>query len=332
MIRVALDAMGGDWAPAETIKGAVLASREFPLEIILVGDQARLEKELKKYPKRGTISIVNASEVIGNNESPVAAVKQKKDSSINVAVSLVKKKEADAVVSAGNTGALMAASLFGLGRISGVERPAIATIFPTPTGPILLLDMGANVDSKPKNLQQFAEMGSQYAEHVMHINNPKVGLLNIGEEKEKGNELVIETWPLLKENKKINFVGNVESKEILNGRVDVVVCDGFVGNLVLKFGESITEFVLTLLKKEMTKNIITKFATFLLLPALASIKKSVDYDEAGGAPMLGINGIVFKAHGRAKAKAIKNAVRVAYEAIKEDLVGCLSKMESENES
>ncbi len=270
--------------------------------------------------------------MIGNNERPVAAVKQKKDSSLNVAVSLVKKKEADAVVSAGNTGALMAAGLFGLGRISGVERPAIATIFPTPSGPILLLDMGANVDSKPKHLQQFAEMGSQYAEHVMHINTPRVGLLNIGEEKEKGNELVIQTWPLLNEDKKINFIGNVESKEVLNGRVDVVVCDGFVGNLVLKFGESITDFVVTLLKKEMGKNLITKFAAFLLLPALANIKKSVDYDEAGGAPMLGINGIVFKAHGRADAKAIKNAIRVTYEAIKEDLVGCISKIESSNES
>jgi glycerol-3-phosphate acyltransferase PlsX len=332
VIKVALDAMGGDYAPTEIVKGAVLASQEYPIQIILVGDQARLENELKKYPKRGLITIAPATEVIGNNESPVAAVKQKKDSSLNVAVSLVKKKEAEAVVSAGNTGALMAASLFGLGRISGVERPAIATIFPTPSGPILLLDMGANVDCKPKNLQQFAEMGSQYAEHVMHISKPRVGLLNIGEEKEKGNELVIQTWPLLYEDKKINFIGNVESKEVLNGRVDVVVCDGFVGNLVLKFGESITDFVVTLLKKEMGKNLITKFAAFLLLPALASIKKSVDYDEAGGAPMLGIDGIVFKAHGRAKAKAIKNAIRVTYEAIKEDLIGCISKIEGSSES
>lgn len=323
MIRIALDAMGGDFAPVETVKGAVLAAQELPVEIILVGNQPQLAKLSK-------LKIVHAAEVIGNNESPVAAVKQKKDSSINVAISLVKKGEADAVVSAGNTGALMAAGLFGLGRIPGVERPAIATIFPTPTGPILLLDMGANVDCKPKHLQQFAEMGSQYAEHVMHINNPRIGLLNIGEEKEKGNELVVQTWPILSANQKINFVGNVESKEILTGRVDVVICDGFVGNLILKFGESITDFVLSLLKKEMTKNFITKFATFLLLPALASIKKSVDYDEAGGAPMLGINGIVFKAHGRAKAKAIKNALRVAYEAVKEDLVGCISKVESQS--
>lgn len=326
MIRIAVDAMGGDFAPAEIVRGAVAASLELPADIALVGDEARIQKELNRYRQKGKISVIHAPEVIGNDESPVQAVKQKKESSINIAVSLAKDKKADAVVSAGNTGALMAAGLFGLGRISGVERPAIATIFPTPSGPILLLDMGANVDCKPKHLQQFAEMGSQYAEHVMHINNPRVGLLNIGEEKEKGNELVTQSWPLLKD-ARINFVGNVEAKEILSGKVDVIVCDGFVGNLILKFGESISDFILNLFKKELTKNFIAKFAAFLLLPALAGIKKSVDYDEAGGAPMLGINGIVFKAHGRAKAKAIKNAIRVAYEAAREDLVGCISKME-----
>lgn len=327
MIRIAVDAMGGDFAPAETVKGAVLASNEFPVSLILVGDKPRIERELARYRKKGAISVVHAAEIIGNDESPVQAVKQKKDSSLNVAVSLVKGKAADAIVSAGNTGALMASALFGLGRIPGVERPAIATIFPTPHGPILLLDMGANVDCKPKHLQQFAEMGSQYSEHVMHIQNPKVGLLNIGEEKEKGNQLVIESWPLLKE-AKINFIGNVEAKEILDGKVNVIVCDGFVGNLILKFGESISSFTINLLKKELAKNLITKFAAFLLLPALGNIKKSVDYDEAGGAPMLGINGVVFKAHGRAKAKAFKNAIRVTYEAAKEDLVGCITKVES----
>jgi glycerol-3-phosphate acyltransferase PlsX len=326
VIRIALDAMGGDYAPAEIVKGAVLASAELPVGIILVGDEGKLRKELGYYRKRGDLTIFHASEVIGNDEPPVSAVKQKKNSSINVAVSLVKTKSADAVVSAGNTGALMTSALFGLGRIPGVERPAIATIFPTPTGPILLLDMGANVDCKSKHLQQFAEMGAQYAEHVMHVENPRVGLLNIGEEKEKGNELVVQSWPLLKE-AKINFVGNVEAKEILSGKVDVIVCDGFVGNLILKFGESISDFVVTLLKKELSKNFVTKFAAFLLLPALGNIKKSIDYDEFGGAPMLGINGIVFKAHGRAKAKAIKNAIRVTAEAVREDLVGCISKME-----
>ena len=326
MIRIAVDAMGGDFAPVEIVKGAVQASLELPVSLILVGDRPSLQRELDRYGKKGSLSVVHATEVIGNAESPVSAVKQKKNSSLNVAVALVKKKEADAIVSAGNTGALMAASLFGLGRVPGVERPAIATIFPTPSGPILLLDMGANVDSKPKNLLQFAEMGSLYAEQVMHIGNPRVGLLNIGEEKEKGNELTIAAWPLLKE-AKINFVGNAEAKEILSRKVDVIVCDGFVGNLILKFGESISAFTINLLKKELSKNLITKFAAFLLLPALGSIKKSVDYDEAGGAPMLGINGVVFKAHGRAKAKAFKNAVRATYEAVKADLVGCISKIE-----
>lgn len=327
MIRIALDAMGGDYAPAEIVKGAVLASLELPVSIILVGDEAKLRRELGHYRRKGDLAIFHASEVIGNDEPPVAAVKQKKNSSVNVAVSLVKTKSADAVVSAGNTGALMTSALFGLGRIPGVERPAIATIFPTPTGPILLLDMGANVDCKSKHLLQFAEMGAQYAEHVMHIKNPRIGLLNIGEEKEKGNELVVQSWPLLKA-AKINFVGNVEAKEILSGKVDVIVCDGFVGNLILKFGESISDFIVTLLKKELSKNFVTKFAAFLLLPALGNIKKSIDYDESGGAPMLGINGIVFKAHGRARAKAIKNAVRVTAEAVREDLVGCISKMET----
>lgn len=327
MIRIAVDAMGGDYAPAEIIKGAVSASLDYPVSIILVGDEARIRKELGHYRKKGDISIFHASEVIKNDESPVSAVKQKKNSSINIAVSLVKTKSADAFISAGNTGALMAASLFGLGRVPGIERPAIATIFPTKTGPILLLDMGANVDCKPKHLQQFGAMGSQYAEHVMHIKDPRVGLLNIGEEKEKGNELVVQSWPLLKETK-INFIGNVEAKEILSGKVDVIVCDGFVGNLILKFGESISDFIVAQLRKELAKNLVTMFATVLLMPALANLKKSVDYDEAGGAPMLGINGIVIKAHGRARAKAIRNAVRVTYDAVKEDLVGCISKMEA----
>ncbi|OGC33882.1 phosphate acyltransferase [candidate division WOR-1 bacterium RIFOXYB2_FULL_48_7] len=325
-MRIALDAMGGDFAPAELVKGAVLASLEYPVSLVLVGDENRLKSELARHRKKGSLSIIPATEVIGNNESPVAAVKQKKNSSLNVAVNLVKTKQADAIVSAGNTGALMTSALFGLGRVAGVERPAIATVFPTPKGPVVLLDMGANVDCKPRHLQQFAEMGAQYAEHVMHINNPTVGLLNIGEEKEKGNELSVQTWSLLKETK-INFIGNVEAKEIMSGGVNVVVCDGFIGNLILKFSESVSSFILGLIKDELQKNLLSKLAALLLLPALARIKKKVDYDEFGGAPMLGINGVVYKAHGRAKAKAIKNAIRVAYEAAREDLVGCISKME-----
>jgi glycerol-3-phosphate acyltransferase PlsX len=220
----------------------------------------------------------------------------------------------------------MAAALFKLGRIPGVERPAIATIFPTGSGKVLCLDMGANSDNRPKHLQQFGEMGSVYSEHVMHVRSPRVGLLNIGEEPEKGNELTTAAYPLLLQSR-INFIGMVESKEILTGKVDVVVCDGFVGNLILKFGESVSSFVVDLLKKELSKNPITWLASLMLLPAFLSLRKKIDYDEFGGAPILGLDGICIKAHGRARAKAIKNAIRVAYEAVAEDVIGCIKAAE-----
>ncbi|MEE8637838.1 MAG: phosphate acyltransferase PlsX [Candidatus Margulisiibacteriota bacterium] len=325
MIRIAVDAMGGDFAPLEIVKGAVHASQELPVEIVLVGNPEKLSRELKKYKEKGKLPVVAASEVIEMDEPPAQAVKQKKDASINVAVSLVKNGKADAVVSGGNTGALMAAALFKLGRIPGVERPAIATEFPLPTGKVLLLDMGANVDCKPKNLKQFAEMGSLYAQHVLHIDNPRVGLLNIGEEKEKGNELTRQAWPLLKQTP-INFIGNVESKEILKGKADVIVCDGFVGNLILKFGESISGAVFQLLKNELSKGIMNKIGLALLYPSLRKLRKTITYDEYGGAPLLGISGVVFKAHGRAKAQAFKNAIRETAEAVKEDMVSCFSKL------
>jgi len=323
LINIAIDAMGGDFAPDEIIKGAVEGANEYKVNVILVGDEAEIKKRLQKLPKTGNVSVVHASEVIKMDEAPALAVKQKKDSSVSVAVRLVKEGKADGIISAGNTGALMASSLFGLGRIKGVERPAIATIFPTMDREVLLLDMGANVDCKPKHLKQFAEMGSLYAEHVMHKTNPRVGLLNIGEEPSKGNELTVEAYPLLKE-AKINFVGNVESKEILSGKVDVIVCDGFIGNLILKFGETIGKTVYTLLKKEISKNPLTKLGALLLLPAFRSLQKTIEYDEYGAAPLLGIDGVVFKAHGRAKARAIKNAVRTTSEAIKENIIKYIS--------
>lgn len=325
MIRIAVDAMGGDFAPAEIVKGAVLASQELAVEVILVGNPEKVGNELKKHKEKGKLPLVAASEVIEMDESPAHAVKQKKDASINVAVSLVKEGKANAVVSAGNTGALMAAALFKLGRIPGIERPAIATEFPLPAGKVLLLDMGANVDCKPKHLQQFALMGSLYAKHTMHIDNPRVGLLNIGEEKEKGNELTREAWPLLQK-LPINFIGNVESKEILQGKADVIVCDGFVGNLILKFGESLGVSVFQMLKSELSKGILSKIGLTFLLPALLKLSKKITYDEYGGAPLLGIAGIVFKAHGRARAAAIKNAIRETAEAVKGDMVSSISKM------
>jgi len=326
VIKIAVDAMGGDFAPDEIVKGCCQAVRELPeVEVVLVGNEEQIVKLLKRCDA-SRISTVNASQVIGMDESPVSAVREKKDASINVAAQLVKDKKADAIVSAGNTGAFMAAALFKLGRIPGVERPAIATIFPTDSGKVLCLDMGANSDNRPKHLQQFGEMGSVYAEHVMHVKSPRVGLLNIGEEPEKGNELTTAAYPLLKQSR-INFIGMVESKEILTGKVDVVVCDGFVGNLILKFGESVSSFVVNLLKKELSKNPITWLASLMLLPVFLSLKKKIDYDEFGGAPILGVDGICIKAHGRARAKAIKNAVRVASEAVAEDIIGCIKAAE-----
>ncbi len=319
--------MGGDFAPAETVKGAVAALADNPnIEMILVGRENAISRELKRYKNIKNISIYNATEVIETSEPPIQAIKQKKDSSINVAVSLVKEGKADAVVSAGNTGAFMASALFGLGRVPGIERPAIATIFPTKNGRVLLLDMGANVDCKPKHLVQFAKMGSIYSKYVLHADNPRVGLLNIGEEPEKGNELTTSTYPLLKESG-LNFTGMVESKEIFSGKVDVVVCDGFIGNLILKFGESTAGFLFSLIKEELSKHPITKLAVLFLLPAFKRINKKVDYDEFGGAELLGLNGVVIKAHGRAKAKAIKNAVRVAAESVEGNVVNYISKVE-----
>lgn len=322
MIRIAIDAMGGDHAPEEIIKGCEQALKEYAVFLTLVGDKNKIRKPRISQAR---YQIVHAEEVIGMHEAPVAAVKQKKNSSINIAFDLVKKKEADALISAGNTGALMTAALFKLGRIEGIERPAIATIFPNILGSeVLLLDMGANVDCKPSHLRQFGLMGSLYAEHVMHINNPRIGLLNIGTELEKGNELAQETYPLLKE-LPVNFIGYVESGDILAGKVDVVVCDGFVGNVILKFAESASSTIFSLLKQELKKNLISKTAALMLMPAFASFRKKVDYDEHGAAPLLGLNGIVFKAHGSAKAKAIKNAVRVCSEAVKEQIVESIAK-------
>lgn len=328
MVKIAVDAMGGDFAPEEIVKGAVLAESNTPdLEIILVGDSGKLLPLIKKYHGGPRMSVHHASQTIGMDEPPVQAVREKKDASINVTLELLKSKNVQAAVSAGNTGAFMASALFKLGRIPGVERPAIATIFPTGSAKVLFLDMGANVDNKPKHLQQFGEMGSLYAEHVMHVKNPRVGLLNIGEEKEKGNELTQASWELLSQSK-INFIGNVESKDVMSGKVDVVVCDGFVGNLVLKLAESISSHVVNLLKREIKKSFLAKIGAIFLLPVFRNLSKQIDYDEFGGAQLLGVNGVCVKAHGRAKAKAVKNAIRVAHESVHEDIIGCITKEEN----
>lgn len=325
-MKVAIDAMGGDYGPSEIVLGALEAAREYKnegIEIVLVGDQIQINQALDRYGKRdeAKITVHHASEVIDMHDSPGAAVRKKKDASVVVATSLVKQGVCDVVISAGSTGAAVAAALFGLGRIKGIERPAIATPIPNLTGTTVLLDSGANVDSKPKHLVQNAIMGAIYAEYVLNIPQPRVGLLNIGEEESKGNEQAFITYPLLKQLNTVNFIGNIEGRDIPKGTVDVVVCDGFVGNIVLKFGEGLASAILQLLKESIKNSgFWAKMASMLVLPAFKGLKKKLDYAEYGGAPLLGVNGGFIICHGSSRAKAIKNAIRVAKEFTEQQVV------------
>lgn len=310
LIRVAVDAMGGDNAPGEVIKGtvdALNASRE--IELFLVGDQAAIEPLLSKYEyDKERLTIVHASEVIGNNEPPAIAIKKKKDSSIVVAQRMVKEGKADAFVSAGCTGAVLVGGHLIVGRIKGVERPALAPLIPTLNGFSLLIDCGANVDAKPSNLVQFARMGSIYMENIMGRKNPKVAIVNIGAEEEKGNALVKATYPLLKECKDINFVGNVEARDIPNGDVDVVVCEAFVGNVILKMYEGVANALIGRIKETMMASMKTKMGALLIKDELKKTLKAFDTSDYGGAPMLGLKGLVVKTHGSSKAKEIKQSI------------------------
>lgn len=325
-MRVAIDAMGGDYAPDEIVLGAVQAAKAYVnenIEIVLVGDQTQITQALERHGngKELKITVHHASEVIDMHESPGAAVRRKKDASVVVATSLVKQGYCDVAICAGSTGAAVAAALLGLGRINGIERPAIATPIPNQRGTTILLDSGANIDSKPKHLVQNAIMGSIYAEYVLNIPSPRVGLLNIGEEDSKGNEQVLATYPLLKQLNTVNFIGNVEGRDIPKGTVDVVVCDGFVGNIVLKFGEGLAKAILQLIKDTIKNSgFLTKVASMLVLPVLNGLKRKLDYAEYGGAPLLGVNGGFIICHGSSKAKAIKNAIRVAKEFTEQDVV------------
>ncbi|MDF2571630.1 MAG: plsX [Sporomusa sp.] len=325
-MKVAVDAMGGDYAPDEIVLGALQAAKEYTkedLEIVLVGDQAQIIQSLDRHGnwKNFNITVHHASEVIDMHESPGAAVRKKKDASVVVATSLVKQERCDVAICAGSTGAAVAAALLGLGRIKGIERPAIATPMPNLTGTTVLVDSGANVDSKPKHLVQNAIMGAIYAEYVLNIPRPRVGLLNIGEEESKGNDQAFATYPLLKQLNTVNFIGNVEGRDIPKGTVDVVVCDGFVGNIVLKLGEGLASAILQLVKESIkSSGFWTKMASMLVLPALQGLKKKLDYAEYGGAPLLGVNGGFIICHGSSKAKAIKNAIRVAKEFTEQDVV------------
>lgn len=312
-MRVAVDAMGGDNAPVIEVEGAVVAAREYGIPITLVGDTDRLRQELAKHNVQGLdITIHHASEVVGMHDAASDAVRRKKDSSIRVAYELVKAGAADAVVSAGNSGATMAAGMFVLKRIKGIDRPAIAQIFPTLRGKTLVLDVGGNVDCKPIHLVQFAIMGEVYARHVMGVERPKIGLLSNGEEDSKGNELTRDTNAILKDIS-FDYHGYVEGRDIFYGMVDVVVCDGFVGNVVLKLSEGLAEAIGKMLKEEIVKSFVSKLGYLLVRKAFKSFKKKVDYAEYGGAPLLGINGVAMICHGGSNVKAIKNAIHFAHE-------------------
>jgi len=305
--------MGGDNAPHVEVEGAVAAAREFGIPVTLVGDTERVRAELSRHNVAGLdIDVKHASEVVGMHDSASDAVRKKKDSSIRVAFDLVKNGEAAAVVSAGNSGATMAAGMFVLKRMKGIERPAIANLFPTLTGKTLVLDVGGNVDCKPIHLLQFAVMGEVYARFVLGVPSPRIGLLSNGEEEHKGNELTRETHALLKE-KPINYVGYVEGRDVFNGTVDVVVCDGFVGNVVLKLSEGLAETIGKMLKEEIKSSLLSQLGYLLCRKAFKNFRKTVDYAETGGAPLLGIDGVAMICHGGSNAKAIKNAIRFAHE-------------------
>jgi len=307
-LKIAVDAFGGDNAPEAIVKGCIDAVKECDAELILVGRESVLADMLQNADiPSGRISIHHAEEVIETGDSPVEAIRRKKDSSLLVSLGLVKSGEADAVVSAGNTGAYLAGAFRILGRMEGVKRPALTTVLPTIANPGVILDVGANVDCRPQQLVQFAQMGAVYAENVLGIQNPRVGLLNIGAEEAKGNAVTKETYQLLKD-VPLNFVGNIEPRDVPYGMADVIVCDGFTGNVVIKLIEGTASALFSMLKDVFYKNTATKLAAGILKPGLKTVKGHMDYSEYGGAPFLGIDGVVFKAHGSSDAKAIKNAI------------------------
>lgn len=310
LVKVAVDAMGGDYAPVEPVKGAVEAvCADKRILVYLVGQESVVKRELAKYeyPKE-RIQVVNASEVIETGEPPVNAIRGKKDSSIVVAMNMVRRQEADAFVSSGSTGAVLVGGQVIVGRIKGVERPPLAPLIPTEKGVSLLIDCGANVDARPSHLVQFATMGSIYMEHVMGVRKPRVAIVNIGVEEEKGNALVKETYPLLKENKAINFIGSIEARDIPKGEADVIVCEAFVGNVILKLYEGVGATLIKKVKAGMLTSVRSKVGALLVKPALKATLKSFDSSQYGGAPLLGLKGLVVKTHGSSKSVEFKNSI------------------------
>ncbi len=324
-MRIAVDAMGGDKGPDVVLSGVVEAAQRTKTHFYVVGDPARLETGLARIrPCPSNVEIVPASEVIEMGEQPTVAFRRKPDASMVVAARMVKEKQADALVSIGNTGAVMAVSLLTLGRIKGVDRPAIATPLPSQKGTVVLLDGGATVDCDPNNLFEFAVMGGVYSQSVIGVKRPRIGLISNGEEAGKGNELVKRTYALFKSavtnEARFDFVGNVEGRDIFRGSVDVVVCDGFVGNVILKTGEGVAEMVLQLIKEELGRHAWLKPFILPLRPALHRLKRRIDYAERGGAPLLGVNGVCIIGHGRSDAYAITNACRAAESAVRHGII------------
>jgi len=318
-VKIAVDAMGGDYGPAVIAEGAVAAAREHGLAVILVGDRSTVERELARHRAEGPpVSVRHASQVVGMAELPSQALRRKRDSSLRVAADLVKEGQAAAFVSAGNTGAAMAIGMFVLGVLPGVDRPAIAVLLPSLTGYTVLIDAGAIVDPKPRHLVQFAIMGHCYAKDILGKARPRVGLLSVGEEEGKGNELTKEAFEELKVSS-LNFIGNVEGRDIYNGNCDVVVTDGFTGNVALKISESLAEMLAAIIKEELNRDLRSRLGALLARPAVSRFKKRVDYTEMGGAPLLGINGASIVCHGASPPKAIKNAIRVAAEWVQRNV-------------
>lgn len=310
-MKIALDAMGGDRAPAAEVEGSLMAVREFDVHVVLVGQEALIRGELARHGgPHPRITIVDAPSRVTMDDLPSQVVRRKRDSSIWIATELVKSGEVQAVISAGNTGATMATALFLLGTLEGVERPAIAAVLPTLQGTVMLLDVGANVDCKPAQLVQFAMMGAEYSRSVLNKPNPRVGLLSIGAEDSKGNDLTKEAFKMLKE-APLTFVGNVEGRDVYSGGADIIVCDGFIGNVALKISEGLADAIYRLLKREIAGSRFGRLGYFLLKEAFSRFRRRIDYAEHGGAPLLGVNGLTIICHGRSSPRAIKNAIRTA---------------------
>jgi len=312
MIKIAVDGMGSDNSPHSEVEGALQAAKDYGVHVILVGKEAVLGPLLKGKTRGASIEVRNATEVIAMDEPPTAALRRKKDSSIRVSADLVRSGEASGLVSAGNTGAVMAVSKMVIGAVPGVDRPALATVLPTLKGHAVLLDVGANVDCKPHHLVQFAIMGHLFSKKIVGVPSPRVGLMSVGEEESKGNNLTKEVHQLLKRIR-LNFIGNVEGRDIYNGRADVIVCDGFTGNVALKTSEGLIEAVLQLLREELSSNLQAKLGALLSQQSFKRVKKRLDYSEYGGAPLIGLRGLTIICHGRSSGNAIKNAIRVAKE-------------------